>query len=226
VTVSRGREVSSADAIDISQSEFRAFVEFGITCLKRVVPCLVAIGGVSGAGKSTLGYNLAPQLAPQPGAIMLRSDIIRKNMMHVSETEPLPASAYTDEMHERVYSMLGDEAAVILSAGYSVIADAVFGDPVQRDNIAQSARKAGAPFKGLWLKAAPVLLERRIAARRGDASDATIAILHRQLAHVTSPADWQQINAAGSAEETLSRVCAALKIASRASHGIKLFSAG
>jgi aminoglycoside phosphotransferase family enzyme len=122
VTVSRGQEVSSADAIEISQSEFRAFVEFGITCLKRAAPCLVAVGGVSGTGKSTLGYNLAPRLAPAPGAIVLRSDIIRKTMINVSETERLPANAYTDEMHERVYSMLGDQAASILSDGYSVIA--------------------------------------------------------------------------------------------------------
>jgi predicted kinase len=86
----------------------------------------------------------------------------------------------------------------------------VFGELAQRDNIAQTARKAGVPFKGLWLEAPPSVLEQRIAARRRDASDATIEVLCRQMAHITRPADWQQINAAGPADEILSQARTAL----------------
>jgi hypothetical protein len=210
VALSRAREMAGADAIEPSHAQFRAFVELGVACLEQTPPRLVAIGGISGTGKSTLAYGLAPGLAPAPGAIVLRSDLVRKAMMNVPETQRLPESAYTNEMHERVYSMLNDKAASMLSAGYSVIADAVFGDAMQRDEIARTARKSGVPFTGIWLKAAPAILEHRVAARRGDASDATIEILRRQLTHITSPDDWNILDAAGPANELLAKARKAL----------------
>jgi hypothetical protein len=181
VAVSRAQEMAGIDAIAPSQAQFRAYVELGMASLERGHPRLIAIGGVSGAGKSTLAYGLAPGLAPTPGAIVLRSDVIRKAMMNVPETQRLRESAYTNEMHERIYLRLNDKAASILSAGYSVIVDAVFGDATQRDAMTGIARKSRVPFAGIWLEAASAILEHRVAARRGDASDATIEILRRQL---------------------------------------------
>ena len=57
------------------------------------------------------------------------------------------------------------------------------------------------PFCGLWLTAAPSLLEQRIEARRGDASDATVDVLHQQLTRIEEPASWARIDANGSARE-------------------------
>jgi uncharacterized protein len=204
--VSRAQEMVAASSLEVSHAEFRAFVDFGIACLERTSPMLVAVGGVSGTGKSTLAYNLAPQLAPEPGAIVLRSDIIQKAIMNVPETERLPASAYTSEMHQRVYSKLENHAATILAAGYPAIADAVFGDATQRDAIAQTARNARTLFKGIWLEAVPSILERRVAARKGDASDATIEVLRRQSADVERPPDWEIISSDEGSDQTLALV--------------------
>jgi aminoglycoside phosphotransferase family enzyme len=160
-------------------------------------PVLVAIGGLSGTGKSTLAYLLAPETGPAPGARVIRSDVIRKRLMGVAWHQRLPESAYADEVTERVYAALLAEAADALGAGHGVIADAVFARPWQRDAVAAEAAKSGNPFHGLWLEAPPEVLERRIGARRADASDATVAILRRQLDYEIGPMDWTRIDVSG-----------------------------
>ena len=69
-----------------------------------------------------------------------------------------------------------------LPAGQSVVLDAAFLDPAQRDAAAAVARHAGQRFDGIWLEAPLDVLRARIAARRGDASDATEAVLLRAAA--------------------------------------------
>ena len=46
-------------------------------------PSLIAIGGFSGSGKSTLALSLAPRIGAVPGAVVLRSDEIRKRLSGV-----------------------------------------------------------------------------------------------------------------------------------------------
>ncbi len=50
-------------------------------------------------------------------------------------------------------------------------------DAPLRARIAAAARQAGLKFIGLWLDAPLSVLEARIAARHGDASDATVEML-------------------------------------------------
>ena len=60
-----------------------------------------------------------------------------------------------------------------------------FVDPARRAAVSDAAAAAGVPFLGVWLDAPLAVLEARIAGRRGDASDATVAVLHeaaRELA--------------------------------------------
>jgi predicted kinase len=63
---------------------------------------------------------------------------------------------------------------------------------------------------GLWLEGPKDMLEQRIAARVGDASDATPDVLRAQFNFVTKPHCWSGISTIGSAEETLTRVRALL----------------
>lgn len=158
-------------------------------------PRLIAVGGISGTGKSRLARALAPALGVAPGAIVLRSDAIRKRLMGVAETVRLPETAYTPAMNEKVYTALARSARAILATGYAVIADAVYGRAAERDAIAGVARSAGASFDGLWLEAPVPVLEQRISARRGDASDATVAVMHAQRDFVEPPADWRRLDA-------------------------------
>ena len=93
---------------------------------------LIAVGGLSGTGKSALARALAPEIAPEPGAVHLRSDVERKVQFGVPETEKLPPQAYTREAGERVYAALYRKARRILTAGHSVIVDAVFAGGSER----------------------------------------------------------------------------------------------
>ncbi len=178
--------------------------------LEPATPCLTAVGGFSGTGKSTLAYGLAPSFTPAPGAIVLRSDIVRKQRASVAETSRLPDSTYTKESSAAIYAQLGDTAQRVLAAGYAAIVDAVYASAAERDAIKATAERAGVPFSGLWLNAPTELLEARIHARRGDASDATIDVLHRQLRAGDVPRDWRLVDASGSEQHTLDAAKAAM----------------
>src|SRR5205814_7652542 len=69
-------------------------------------PLLVAIGGLSGTGKSVLARGLAGLIEPPPGAVIIRSDVVRKRLFGASATTALPASAYRPDMPARVYGGL------------------------------------------------------------------------------------------------------------------------
>ena len=129
---------------------------------------LVAVGGYSGSGKSTFARTLAPLLDPSPGAVILRSDEIRKRLWGVAPTERLPAEAYAGKVGKRVYRRLFEEAALSLQAGRSVVLDAVFMKAAERDRAAAVAAACGARFEGVWLHAAPDTLRARIGGRRGS----------------------------------------------------------
>ena len=178
-------------------------LERAVVYLTKTSPRLVAIGGVSGTGKTTLARDLAPSLGLSPGAVIIRSDIIRKQLMGVSETSRLPESAYTPAITARVYGRMTELAARTLRAGYSVIVDAVFGKESERLELAELAKHTGVPFDGLWLEAPGGLLANRIGARVGDASDATVDVLCAQLEFVSPPSDWSHLCAVPSEREIL-----------------------
>ena len=67
-----------------------------------------------------------PKSSRCPVPSIVRSDVERKALFGVGETEKLPADAYTDEVTARVYAALADKARRIVAAGHSVIVDAVF----------------------------------------------------------------------------------------------------
>ena len=169
-------------------------------------PRLVAVGGLSGTGKSTLAYGLAPFIGLAPGAVVIRSDVVRKQLVGVPESVRLPASGYTPSVTKEVYERVAEIASTTLASGCSAIADAVYGTEEERKQIAAVAARRNVPFDGLWLDGSPEILEQRITARVGDASDATPDVLRAQLAFVTRPQTWRPISTIGSAEETLATV--------------------
>jgi predicted kinase len=157
----------------------------------------VAIGGLQGTGKSRLARALAPGLGPSPGALVLRSDEIRKRLAGVPPEHRLPPSAYTPEASAAVFAELAAQAGAVLRAGHAVVADAVFLRPEERAAIEAAARDAGLPFDGLWLAAPRAVLEARIAARTGDASDADVAVLAAAAGRDPGPLTWRVLDASG-----------------------------
>ncbi len=95
---------SDAGQRESLQSLARQYLAMAGELLHPPRPSLIAIGGFSGSGKSTLALSLAPHVGAVPGAVVLRSDEIRKRLSGVSPLEHLDASGYSPLVNERVYT--------------------------------------------------------------------------------------------------------------------------
>ncbi len=168
-------------------------------------PALVAVGGRSGAGKSTVAAGLAPFVGAVPGAVVLRSDAIRKRLCGVPLSEPLGAEGYSPSMSERVYAVLAEQASLTLRAGHGVVVDAVYGRAGDRAAIERVAAAVAAPFIGLWLEAPEAVRIARAGQRRHDPSDADAAVIGRQEATDAGDIRWCRIDASPAAAVVLSR---------------------
>ena len=188
----------------------RGYLAHALACLDPPSPRLVAVGGLSGTGKTRAAASLAPELGAAPGALHLRSDLERKAVHGVEATERLPASVYTLEAARAVYDRVLEKAAVALRAGHAVVVDAVFLAEDERRAVETVAARAGVPFSGVWLAAPREVLRARVAARQGDASDATVEVVERQLASGAEGGSWHRIDASGTAETTLLQIRTAL----------------
>ncbi|NKB57659.1 MAG: AAA family ATPase [Alphaproteobacteria bacterium] len=184
------------------EGEARAYLDLACDFLTPPPPQLIAVGGLSGTGKSTLAGRLAPLVARAPGALLLRSDVIRKRMFGVAPEAELDAAAYTSEQSAHVYAHLQRDAQTALSAGQSVITDAVFARSEERSAIEAIATKAGVPMIGLWLEAPGATLQARVTNRTGDASDADATVVQQQLAYDLGQVEWRRIDASEGTEET------------------------
>ena len=175
--------------------EAARYLALAIELLEPRESSLVAIGGLSGTGKSTLAYRLAPHLGRVPGARVLRSDVLRKQLAGVAPESRLPSQFYTQEVHATVYDRLANDALHCLRAGHAVIADAVFDKVAEQASIEATARASGCMFHGLWLTAPFDMLRRRVAGRVDDASDATVGVVDAQAARqVVAPLGWTEID--------------------------------
>jgi uncharacterized protein len=200
VDAAKGRKETAAGPL---HGEAGAYLDLALRLLRPVPPSLVAIGGLSGTGKSTVAEALAPGLGAVPGARLLRSDVLRKTLLGHAPEERLPADAYHKALDRQVYDRLRAAAGQVLAAGHSVILDAVHAQPAERDAAAAVAASAGVPFAGLWLEAPAPTLEARVEARRGDASDATAAIVRRQQGYELGAIGWRRIAADGPLEQVV-----------------------
>jgi predicted kinase len=166
---------------------------------------LIAVGGLSGSGKSTLALGLAPSVGPVPGAVVLRSDEMRKRLCGVPLLQRLGPEGYSSQMSERVYATLGERAAAILREGHSVIVDAVYTRTADRQVIEKVAAAASVPFVGLWLEAPESVLIERTAQRRNDPSDADADVIRMQRAQATGEITWCRLDASLPAASVLAR---------------------
>jgi hypothetical protein len=204
VTMAMANKAGTASGAHRYQA--RRLLDLAVSYLKPVRKRLVALGGLSGTGKSTLARELAPGLGQLPGAIILRSDKIRKKLYGVEEQTHLPQSAYEAAVTGKVYNQIASSAADVLEGGYSVIADAVYGSQSERALIAATAKKGNVVFMGIWLTAPLALLEKRVSTRTGDASDATIEVLRWQARQIEAPFEWAAIDASPPVQQVLSQL--------------------
>jgi predicted kinase len=188
----------------------REYLTLAQDLLRSRTPCLVAIGGFSGSGKSTLARAIAPTVGAAPGALILRSDVIRKMQHGVSPLTRLADGGYAEDITARVYRTVTEHARTALEAGHSVIADAVYARPADRLGIETTARELGVPFVGFWIDGPHDVLKQRLRERVADASDATDEVLELQISAGTGPLAWRRLDGSQSAEQVRKSACAVL----------------
>ena len=193
-------------------AEAQRYFDFAEAVLVPYPPRLVAVGGLSGSGKSTLATELAGDLTPFPGALHLRSDVIRKRLMGVGEHEKLGDDGYTQDVTRQVYDALLQEAEAGLRAGQSVVVDAVNQRLEEREALADLATDLDVEFTGLWLEAPTDTLVARADSRERDASDADGSVVTSQAERDLGYLDWYRIDAGGGPEQTLAAARAAVGI--------------
>ncbi len=190
----------SPDKREASAGEAQQYFAAAEAFLQAEPPRLLAVGGLAGSGKTSLSATVAPRFGRPLGAVHLRSDIERKRLGRVGETESLPEGFYSEAATDLVYAVLRRKAQTALASGASVIVDAVHARADERDKIEADARETGAGFAGIWLDAPlPVLVE-RVAGRSSDASDATEAVVRTQAGYDLGAIRWRRLDATGPLE--------------------------
>jgi len=185
-----------------ARSLARDYFDRAAAFLRYAPPRLVAVGGLSGAGKSALAGALAPRIGRAPGALWLRSDVERKAMFGVEETDHLPDAGYSPDVSREVYRRIEDKARRALRAGHSVVVDATFAAATERAATAQVAFEAGVAFNGLFLEAPLETRLARLAARRADASDADARVARAQRADPLREPGWSPFDASQDLDRT------------------------
>jgi aminoglycoside phosphotransferase family enzyme/predicted kinase len=173
----------------------RSYFAVAKELIRTPPPLLLAVGGFSGAGKSVLAAELAPFVGRAPGAVVLRSDVVRKRQRRVDELERLPPDAYAPEATARVYERLHELGAAALKSGQAVVLDATHLSVARREAAAALAAAAHVPFQGFWLMSPMNVLRMRLAARGNDVSDATADTLEAQTRVDVGPISWPAIRA-------------------------------
>lgn len=139
---------------------------------------VVAVGGVIASGKSTIAEALAERMS----APVVDTDRARKAILGVNATKPMHAAPfegpYDYDVTIKTYAEAMRRAAVVLSAGRSVIIDATFRGRSERQQARALAERAGAAFVFVECRAPREVclarLEKR--EREGSVSDGRRAI--------------------------------------------------
>lgn len=176
--------------------------DLALNLLQNSVPKAIAIGGLSGTGKSSLAREVAAMLPGSAGARILRTDVIRKQMLSIAPETPAAASAYTTEQRLLTYERMVRQAREASSAGASIVLDATF-----QDEEARKLMDTGlARTQRFWLEAPLETRLARIGARAADASDASARVAIAQEHGATPPSDWVCLDATLPVEQLARRV--------------------
>ena len=140
---------------------------------------LVLVGGLPGTGKSTVARGIG-QVS---GAVVLRSDVVRKELAGLAPEQPAGAAyehgIYTPAATASVYQELVRRAEDALRRGEIVVLDASWSDEAVRADARRVADETSSDVIELRCVAPVDVTAARMAARAaagGDASDADAAI--------------------------------------------------
>ena len=168
-------------------SETLAYLALASQLTTPPAPRLLITHGLSGCGK-TVASSLWLQNDPLACTLRLRSDVERKRLLGLASNAPSNSppggGIYAAVAQQQTYARLHALAETLLRQGWSVIVDATFLHRTERDAFRALANTLDLPFQILAPQASPGQLRERILARQAqgrDASEATLAVLERQL---------------------------------------------
>lgn len=154
-------------------------------------PTLFITTGMVGSGKSVLAQALAGRL----GLVVISSDVTRKRLASIPETEhhfeEFDTGIYTPEFSRKTYDTMFAEAKSILSEGGSVIMDAAFIKSDERLRAMQLAEEAGARFFVLECRLEEGLTRQRLEQRlkEGSVSDGRWEVYLKQKERYQPPVE-------------------------------------
>ncbi len=151
---------------------------------------LVVTCGLTGSGKSTLARMLGESCALE----MVRSDVVRKELLGIESTErrwvAFNSAEYAPAITERTYDAMLERAEDLLVAGHSVILDGCFIKREQRAGAVELARRLQVPILVLECRTSEAVIRERLerrAAKNGTVSDGRWEIYRQQLAEFEPP---------------------------------------
>ena len=177
----------TAVALELSASErelkrLEAMRYFHLATSYALPPVLILMCGLPASGKTTAARNLAQPFE----AIVLRSDLRRKQLAGVRRTERATAEfgsgIYAEDMTARTYRALLAQADVDLVGRRSVVVDASFGRAAQREPFLNLAKRHHVPFVVIETMAPEGVIRARMEKRssdRAEVSDADFAVYLR-----------------------------------------------
>jgi predicted kinase len=167
-------------ALQEKDAECRGYLGIAERLAVPPAPTLTITCGPSGSGK-THESSRRLAMADFLHTVRIRSDVERKRLFGLAPDADSGGAIYAPAATLRTYARLGELAEVALAAGWSAIVDAAFLKRAERDAFRRLAAGLGVPFAILAPRATPEEMARRLAVRRGDASEATPAVLAEQL---------------------------------------------
>lgn len=169
---------------------------------------LIVVCGLPGTGKSTLVAALASRYE----AVLLRSDVIRKELAGTAATDDqeqcLACGIYSPEWTRRTYAEMLRRAQEALLLGRRVIVDANCRREEQRRMFLNATNDLRLPCLFLVCQSDAKIVRRRLQLRKGDASDADWKVYEHVAATwedftPTTREICRQIDCNGSPEQAL-----------------------
>ncbi|WP_135824023.1 AAA family ATPase [Halorussus ruber] len=163
--------------------------------VSQTTPQLVVVCGLPGVGKTTVAEDIAERLDGR----LLRTDVIRKEILSDPD--------YTEEEARMVYRELFDRASDLVEDGTSAVLDGTFKAESYRDHAVAISESLDAPFRLVKVECAEEVVRERIAGREDDESDADFEI-HRLYREQFEPISRSHVTVDNSEEmaDTLRQV--------------------
>jgi hypothetical protein len=152
------------------------------TAYTRKRPALIVMTGLVGSGKTTI----ANTLSQHTGAVHISSDVTRKHLAGIPETEHRfeepSAGIYSPEFNAKTYDAMFEEAREYLGARCPVILDAAFLRRTERARAVTMAGELGADVFVVECRLTPEMTQKRLLKRLGEvsASDGCWEIYEKQ----------------------------------------------